>query len=112
MKTLDPSRRNFLRLVAGAAAALPLGYGELAQSAAGLPHLALDDATAKALGYTENAAKIDPAKETAFKKGAKCDTCVQYQASQAQGGYAPCSAFPGKSVKAGGWCRAYAAKPA
>lgn len=111
MKTLDPSRRKFLKLVAGTAAALPLGYSLRVPAAAGLPHLTADDPAGKALGYTENAGKIDPAKESAFKKGSKCQTCALYQAAQAQGGYAPCAAFPGKAVNANGWCRAYAAKP-
>ncbi len=113
MQSQDPSRRRFLMLVAGAAAALPLGYSSLpAQAAAGLTHLAPDDPSAKSLGYTESAGKVDPAKEAVFKKGSKCQDCALYQSAQAQSGYAPCAAFPGKSVNANGWCRAYAPRPA
>jgi anaerobic selenocysteine-containing dehydrogenase len=110
MKTPNPSRRNFLKLVAGTAVALPFGYSLLAHADAAMPHLAPDDPSAKALGYTENAAKIDAAKEAAYKKGSKCAGCALFQAAQAKGGYAPCAAFPGKSVNANGWCRAFAAK--
>jgi hypothetical protein len=100
------SRRNFLR----ALAALPLA-GTFGSSAAdALPHLAPSDPTAQSLGYTENAAKIDPAKEATYKKGTKCSSCQLYQAADAKGGYAPCAAFPGKAVNANGWCRAFAAK--
>ena len=112
MKSVNPARRRLLMLLAGVAAALPLGVSRLAHAAASTPHLALDDASAKSLGYTENAARIDPAKEGTFKKGSKCENCALYQAAQAQGGYAPCAAFPGKAVKASGWCRAFAPKAA
>ncbi len=76
-----------------------------------MPHLAESDPAAKALGYVEDATKLDPAKETTYKKGSKCSGCALYQVAQAQGGYAPCAAFPGKAVNANGWCRAFAAKP-
>jgi len=100
------SRRNFLR----ALAALPLAGVLKDVVADALPHLSPSDPTAQSLGYTENAAKIDPAKEAAYKKGSKCSACQLYQAAQAAGGYAPCAAFPGKAVNANGWCRAFAAK--
>jgi hypothetical protein len=109
MNEIIPSRRKFLRdLAAGFVA---LSFVESAPSlAAAVPHLAESDANAKALGYVENAAKLDPAKEANFKKGSHCASCSLYQAAQAAGGYAPCAAFPGKSVNANGWCRAFAAK--
>jgi hypothetical protein len=104
------SRRNFLRGIVLGAAALPLVRTADVLAADALPHLAVTDPAAKALGYTENAAGIDAAKEPTYKKGSKCSTCALYQGAQEQGGYAPCSAFPGKSVSGNGWCRAWAAK--
>jgi len=102
------SRRRFLGALA-AAGALPFtGVDSFAAGAP--PHLSPDDAAAKALAYTEDASKIDAGKEPTFKAGSKCAGCSQYQAAQASGGYAPCTIFPGKSVNANGWCRAFAAK--
>lgn len=104
------SRRNFLRGVLLGAATLPLIRSTDLFAADALPHLETTDPTAKALGYTEDASKIDPAKEAAFKKGSTCANCNLYVTAQEKNGYAPCSAFPGKSVAAKGWCRAWVAK--
>lgn len=104
-------RRHFLKglLATAAVAALP---ASLPARAADLPKLAVDDPTAKALGYVASAGKLDAAKEAAFKKGSTCGNCALYQAAQEKGGFAPCAAFPGKTVAKAGWCRAWAAKPA
>jgi hypothetical protein len=52
--------------------------------------------------YTENAASAKAA-----GTGASCASCALYQgaAGSAQG---PCQLFPGKDVKAAGWCTAWA----
>ena len=105
------SRRDFLRGLALSAAALPLIRPADVFAADALPHLAVSDPTAQALGYTESAAKIDPAKEPTYKKGSKCSGCGMYQSAAAQKNYAPCTAFPGNAVNGDGWCRAFAAKP-
>lgn len=102
-----PSRRTFLKFLAGAAA---LPFAGRAFAAAALPHLAASDPAAKNLGYVESAAGLDPAREPTYQKGRTCSGCQLYQAAQAAGGYAPCLAFPGKAVNANGWCRAYAPK--
>lgn len=104
------SRRNFLRSLVLGAASLPLLRSTDLFAADALPHLDVADPAAKALGYTESTAKIDAAKEATFKKGSNCANCVLYQNAAEQKGYAPCSAFPGKSVNANGWCRVWAAK--
>lgn len=109
MSKIFASRRNFVRSLAGIAA-LPLLKSLDVLAAAVLPHLAASDPAAKSLGYAENATKIDPSKEATYKKGSKCSGCALYQAAQASGGYAPCAAFPGKTVNANGWCRAFSAK--
>lgn len=109
MNNVSSSRRRFLMGLAGAAALVPLTRSINAQAATA-PHLAESDPTAMTLGYVENAAKLDSAKEAIYKKGSHCAACSLYQAAQAAGGYAPCAAFPGKVVNANGWCRAYAAK--
>ncbi len=105
------SRRRFLRgvIATAAAAVLPAGLPARAADAA---RLAEDDPTAKALGYVASAGKLDAAKEAAFKKGSTCANCLLYQAAQEKDGFAPCAAFPGKTVARAGWCRAWAARPA
>lgn len=103
------NRRSFLTRVVLGAAALPLLQMSPAH-AADLPHLSPDDSAAKALAYTENAAKIDAKAEPTFKSASHCANCNFFQAAQAKGDYAPCTIFPGKSVNKNGWCRAWAAK--
>jgi hypothetical protein len=63
-----------------------------------------DDPAAKALKYVSDASKAPDA-----KPGSQCATCAQYQgaAGSAQGA---CLLFPGKAVKATGWCSAWTAK--
>ena len=110
MFTTSHSRRGFLRRFMAGAAALAFARTPQAFAADAPPHLSTSDPTAKSLGYTEDASKLDPAKEPVFKPGSKCSTCTQYQAAQASGGYAPCTIFPGKVVNANGWCKAFIAK--
>ncbi|MBL6748916.1 MAG: high-potential iron-sulfur protein [Nevskia sp.] len=103
------TRRDFLARIALGTATLPLLQLAPAQ-AADLPHLSPDDPAAKALSYTENAAKVDGKAEPLLKAGSHCGSCNFYQAAQAKGDCAPCTIFPGKSVNKNGWCRAWAAK--
>jgi len=108
MNDSTPSRRRFLFNVAVAATALPLGarlLGNPAQ-AQDLPALPLDNAQAKALGYAEDVATV---KHPSLKPGSDCANCQFYQgvAGAAAG---PCALFPGHSVKAKGWCSAWAKK--
>jgi high potential iron-sulfur protein len=101
----DESRRRLLRRVSLGVALAPLAAGSLSTAwAADLPLVATDDPTAKALKYTPDASKATDA-----KPGSKCDTCQLYQgaAGAAQG---PCLLFPGKAVKASGWCASWTAK--
>lgn len=111
MKRNPLSRRDFLKAAAAAAAALGLPAAGVAHAAA-LPEVSATDPTAQSLGYVASTAKLDPAKEPVFKKGSTCANCALYQAAEEQNGLAPCAIFPGKSVRAAGWCRAWAAKPA
>jgi len=101
----DESRRRLLKSVSLGAALAPLAGATLRTAwAADLPLVATDDPTAKALKYVP-----DVTKATDAKPGTKCDNCKLYQgtAGAAQG---PCLLFPGKAVKAGGWCSSWTAK--
>ena len=98
------ARRQFLQLAVGVAAAAAVGQA----MADDLPALSESDPTATALGYKEDATKVDAAKFPKHKPNEVCGNCNFFQGS---GGRAPCTLFPGKSVNAKGWCSAYAAKP-
>jgi High potential iron-sulfur protein len=110
----DVSRRRFLTIAVLAAAAAPLAMrssdaeaAALAPAAAKpLPKLALTDATAKALAYTEDATKV---KHAAFKPGSDCLNCNFYKGAKGQA-YGPCTLFPKNTVAGKGWCSAWAKK--
>lgn len=109
MKDIKMHRRQFLATVAAGAAVLPLSRLVVGDAqAADLPHVTMDDPTAKAVGYVEDAGKIDAKKETMFKAGSHCAVCALY--SGAATGYGPCAIFPGKAVSAKGWCRSFTPK--
>ena len=103
---VDESRRRLLKRITLGVAVLPMAAASLQTAvAADAPLVTEDDPTAKALKYVS-----DVSKATGAKPGSKCGTCALYQggAGSAQGG---CLLFPGKSVKSGGWCSSWAAKP-
>ncbi len=104
------SRRQFLRLT-GAAAGLGILVTSLPRYAGAeeLPHLPESDATAAALGYKEDAAKVDTAKYASHKAGQLCSNCKFFVGSD-KTPWAGCQLFPGKAVAAKGWCSGYNAK--
>ena len=76
-------------------------------SAAGeLPRLDEADRSAKALSYVHDASRI----EAATRGGAEriCRTCRFY--TDADAAWGPCTLFPGKAVKANGWCKGWVAR--
>ncbi|MEO8804110.1 MAG: high-potential iron-sulfur protein [Rudaea sp.] len=103
-------RRRFFALAGtavGTAAALSMLPRYV--NAADLPHLSIaDDATAKALGYVEDATKVDKAKYPTYKVGEDCSNCNFYKGGAT--GFGPCQLYPGKSVHSKGWCSGYAKK--
>ena len=104
MSETNNSRRRFLVQAAVAATALPLlarMAGNTAE-AAPLKKLTVDNAQAKALKYTENAAAV---KDPAFKAGSACANCQFFTAATGA-----CALFPGYSVNPKGWCSAWAKK--
>ena len=102
--SIDPSRRRLMRQLALGALLVPLAGTAPRARAADLPLLTADDPTAKALKYVPDASKSADA-----KPGSKCAVCQFYQgaANSTQGG---CLLFPGKAVKASGWCSSWTAK--
>jgi len=101
----NASRRTFLKRATFSVALIPVAGLPLgAALAADLPPVTSDDPTAKALQYVPDASQAKGA-----KPGSKCANCVNYQggAGSEQGG---CVLFPGKTVKAAGWCSSWTAK--
>ena len=92
-------------LVAASLAATPIR----ALATADLPHVATTDPVAAALGYAEDATKIDPSKAPSYQPGQKCANCMQNSGAAGQA-WGPCSLFPGKLVNENGWCRGYVKK--
>jgi hypothetical protein len=75
-----------------------------ASAAADLPLVSADDPTARALKYASDASKA-----SVSQPGSKCANCANYQgaAGSTEGA---CLLFPGKGVKAAGWCSGWTAK--
>ena len=98
------SRRRLLqRLALGASVAAPLAVGGWRQSfAASAPLLSVDAPEAKAVKYVENAKDAQGA-----NPGSRCANCGLYQGPEGSS-EGPCQLFPGKQVKAAGWCSSWA----
>ncbi|MBV8783691.1 MAG: high-potential iron-sulfur protein [Gammaproteobacteria bacterium] len=93
------SRRRVITRLALAACLVPGILSRTVRAAAAL--LSPEDPQAKTLRYTEDARSEPTA------NGNRCATCALYQGpdGSAQG---PCQIFPGKEVKAAGWCSSWA----
>jgi hypothetical protein len=98
------SRRRFITLVPVAAVGVMAARSACAQA-----KLSESDPTAQALGYKDDASKVDKKKYAAYKPGSVCANCIQY-AGKPTDPTAPCGAFAGKAVAAKGWCMAWVKK--
>jgi hypothetical protein len=108
-----PSRRQFFRTAAVAAVGAPIAFKLLTQpamAASTKPPLPVDNPQAVALGYIEDAAKVDKTKHANFKEGSNCNNCQFHQG--AEGDWVDCMLFPNNSVAGPGWCISWAPKPA
>ena len=99
-QTFPVRRRLLLRLLS--LALLPLAAAGRRALAASAPLLAVNAPEAKAVKYVEEARQAQGA-----APGSSCANCALYQGpnGSAQG---PCQLFPGKEVKAAGWCSSWA----
>jgi hypothetical protein len=101
----DESRRQLLRKLTLGMVLVPIAGATLRAAVADdMPLVGADDPTAKALKYVSDASKAPEA-----KAGSKCANCSLYQGA-ADSAQAGCLLFPGKSVKASGWCSSWTAK--
>lgn len=96
------SRRQFLRLAAATALTPLLSRVSIA---GGGPPLDESDPAASALGYRADATTVD---DPLYKAGSTCANCLHFQGGEDSG---HCALFPGKTVQAAGWCKAWAKKP-
>ncbi|MBT8084421.1 MAG: High potential iron-sulfur protein [Woeseia sp.] len=74
-----------------------------------MPRLAEDDPLAQSLSYVHDASSVDSAKQPRYESGQVCSNCALYTGGDGEE-WGPCSIFPGKQVKASGWCSVYAPK--
>lgn len=104
------SRRGILKLTAST-----VGFGFLACAlprlarADDLPHVTEADPIATALGYREDASKVEAAKYPTRKTDQVCSNCRFFGGTD-KTPWAGCQLFPAKAVAAKGWCSAYNAK--
>jgi hypothetical protein len=98
---MKASRRQFVIGTLGMGATLWLGRAE-----ADAPHLSVSDPAAQAVAYSEDASKVDHAKNPNYAAGQTCATCSLYQgkSTDAWGG---CTLFGDKLVAGRGWCSSW-----
>jgi hypothetical protein len=102
------SRRAIVKSGFIVGAVLPAaGFVSLNAAAAALPPLDPSDPTAKALGFVNDASKVDAKKYPTYKPTQKCSNCAQFQGKPTDP-TAACTIFAGKSVPQGGWCQVWA----
>jgi hypothetical protein len=100
-------RRGFGRTCLGLAATA-LAYPINNALAAELTNVDPAGPQAQALGYLEDVTKLDAEASAIIARGSNCANCQLYLGGSPRGG---CQIFPGHSVNAAGWCRAWVKKP-
>ena len=100
------SRRRFIELVPVAGAVLLWGVPAHAQA----ERLDEKDPKAVAVGYVEDATRVDARRYPKYLPGEDCAGCQFYLAKPSDP-WGPCSIFPRKVVAARGWCDAFATRP-
>ena len=97
----NADRRSLLQQLAIALSLAPLALDAPRARAAELPLLREDDPAAKAEHYVADAGRAQGAAPDAV-----CSNCSLYGGADGstQG---PCMLFPGKFVKAAGWCKSW-----
>ena len=101
-RVINTSRRALLKKLTLATALIPALNATSGNVFAGDPLLQVDDPAAKARGYVDDASK-----SSAAPAGRTCKNCAMYEGAE-ESTQGPCSVFPGKHVKATGWCSAWA----
>src|SRR5260370_8053112 len=104
------SRRALVNSALTAGAFLPALHIGRDAAAAALTPLDPNDPTAKSLGYVSDSSKVEASANPTHKPDQTCSSCAQFQGKpgEHQGG---CNIFPGNSVPAPSWCKAWAKNP-
>lgn len=108
MENLLLSRRVLIERL-GAAAGLLAAAPARTLAATDASHVSPDDPVASALGYTEDATKVDVHASPNYQPGQKCANCLQNSGAPGAS-WGPCMVFGGRLVNENGWCRAYVKK--
>lgn len=104
---LSGSRRKFVRNSVAVTVGLPiLAWLPRTGETAELPRLDPNDPIAKALKYAHEADSVEP--EIRRDANRVCANCRFYPEGQSE--WNSCSLFPGKAVKATGWCSDWVAR--
>jgi High potential iron-sulfur protein len=99
------TRRRLLHRFALGVSLAPFAAGGLRQSlAASAPLLSVNAPEARTVKYVEDAKDAQGA-----TPGSHCGNCALYQGPDGSS-EGPCQLFPGKAVKAAGWCSSWAAQ--
>lgn len=99
--TSQSRRRLLQRLALGVPLAALIARGA-ARAAAPAALLDAGSPEAKAVKYVEDATRASGA-----ASGSSCANCALYQGAEGSK-HGPCQIFPGKEVKAAGWCSSWA----
>ena len=127
-------RRRFLKVASGAALTIPLASltacsgdepsAPPPEPAAATPppeapapepeptgplRLQIADQQAQSLAYTHDATTVDASAQPRYEPGQACQNCLLFQGAEGDE-WANCSIFPGRQVKATGWCNVYQPK--
>ena len=104
---MKSNRRTFvIQSLVGAGV---LASTRLVQAQAAAPLVQETESQAAALGYKNDATKVDKAKYPKYADGQNCANCALYQGKPTDAA-APCPLFAGKHVSAKAWCSAWAKK--
>lgn len=90
------------------AAEQPAAGEPAAEPGGDMPRLDENSQQAQSLGYVHDATTVDASKFPRYEEGQACSNCALWQGGDAEWG--GCSIFPGRKVKATGWCNVYAPK--
>jgi len=103
------SRRDLLQALALGAATTAAFPGRLSLGAEPPAKLDVKDPAAVAVGYVENAVRVDTKKFPGYVQGSNCDNCLLLQGKPGNN-FRPCSLFQGKLVSVSGWCAGWTAE--
>ena len=113
MKSDKLTRRQVLGATVLGLPAIPVvvetAFAQAKPAAGALPVLSPTEPAAKALGYIEDATKVDAKKFATYAAGRNCANCNLFQA-KAGDAWGACAAVGGKQVNAKGWCVAWVKK--